>query len=142
MLTSAAPASRPSAEPAAPSPSLRWLQAPLAWIYTDTLANVSRPKLLFTVALADLSSVYAAAYLAAGEPTRPAALWLFAISAAVLVMLNRCWSYTIASLADAGLQAAKAASACTAVFITAATAFIFGPSVWAFANMVFDTLNI
>ncbi len=29
-----------------------------------------------------------------------------------------------------------------AVFITAATAFIFGPSVWAFANMVFETLNL
>ncbi len=29
-----------------------------------------------------------------------------------------------------------------AVFITSATAFIFGPSVWAFANMIFDTLNI
>ena len=94
------------------------LLAPLAWLYTDTLGIVSRPKVLFTVAFADAASVFAAGYV----QNMPAAstFWIALVAFAAVVMLNHLWSYTIAALADIAAQADKAATATAGVFLTTA----------------------
>ena len=98
-----------------------WVSAPLKWLYTDSLGNVSRPKLLFTIALLDVLSVSAAAQLAHRPAGWSPDLIVIGIMAlVVIVLLHRNWSYTVSALGDAGGQALKAAAATALVFGTAA----------------------
>lgn len=102
------------------------VRALLAWAYMDTLGIVSRPKVLFTVALADVLAMLAAGHLASVTSATPlpetaqAITSFTAIALALLAMLNRHWSYTIAALGDPAAQAPKVFSASVMVFAAAA----------------------
>ena len=97
-----------------------WAVAPFAWLYSDSLGIVSRPKVLFTVAFADGLAACAAGLVYAAKSNGLNPIWLLAVAVALVIVLHRFWCYTIAALADAAGEALKAASAIAAVFITIA----------------------
>lgn len=103
------------------SPATARALKPLQWLYTDNIGQVSRPKVLFTVALFDALSVWLAARLADhGNGWSPGIVMITVIALTVIVLLHRNWAYTVAALADAGGQSVKAAAAIALVFGTAA----------------------
>ena len=101
-----------------------------AW-YSDSLGNISRPKLLFTLAASDialfsLASILATSLLGDGL-TMPWALITAAMSIAVLVLMRRRWAYTVRALGRANEQVSKVVSTLLTVFtVSAGTAHLAG----------------
>lgn len=92
-------------------------------ILFDRLGNASRPKLLFLVALADVSSVAAAWFIAKALLSEPLGASIAecagvaCIALTMSAMLNGQWSYTIASLRRFPLQLVKVFTALIALFL-------------------------
>ncbi|MBL8566071.1 MAG: undecaprenyl-phosphate glucose phosphotransferase [Hyphomicrobiaceae bacterium] len=97
----------------------------LSRFYLDKRGNVSRPKLLFTVAVLDLLAVVAAGYVAAAIATMTGAGGVVssfrdvALAIVVMALLHRGWSYTVAGLRRRLRQMLSVTSA------VAATGFMF-----------------
>jgi Undecaprenyl-phosphate glucose phosphotransferase len=101
---------------------LRALVRPLDRAFSDKRGNISRPKLLFAVSLADaavIALIGALTHTAAGAPIQSALLasavvWTVAFCA--VAMLRRQWSYTVAALGQFISQVGKTAIALPVVF--------------------------
>jgi Undecaprenyl-phosphate glucose phosphotransferase len=110
--------------------SRRILGAIDAW-YSDKRNNISRPKLLFTVSLADALAVAASGLLAAlamGGADMPRMAVVSPLAALVTIaVLRRNWSYTISALRHTSAQIEKVAKSIVAVLcMGAGAAYIAG----------------
>jgi Undecaprenyl-phosphate glucose phosphotransferase len=135
-ITSVSPRPRASGFVAL-SPSLTSAVASLAQLYLDRRGNVSRPKLLATVALLDVCVVIAAERMAWWMAEVPhIGTWraqLFAAVTACMILwaLHQRWSYTVPSLRYARLQVSKVFVAVLAIFLAlAGGCFAFDQKLW------------
>ena len=109
----------------------------LSAVFCSRHGRISRPKLLFATALADfllvtLAGLAAADIARAVDGTASGLLWREAIIGFALVMvLHRNWSYSVASLRSRSGQMIKVASSALTVFLAlAGLSFIAGLAVW------------
>lgn len=106
-----------------------WFGAILAAIdrqYSDKLGSISRPKVLFTLSLVDMASVWttgmaAHAFLnpASGRPLL-AALLAALMAVSIIVALRRNWSYSIHALRQPVRQIEKVLKSIVSVFLLVA----------------------
>ncbi|MEZ5850272.1 MAG: undecaprenyl-phosphate glucose phosphotransferase [Hyphomicrobiaceae bacterium] len=109
------------------------LQRVLMALYTDRRANVSRPKLLFTVTAFDIAAVLATCVLARIVTGATAASWPAHFATALVVafglvtMLHANWSYTIPSLRRVPTQTMKIVRATVMIVcVLAGASFLAG----------------
>ncbi len=103
----------------------------LAAVYCDKRFNVSRPKLLFTVALADLLIVFAVGLLSTflthtGDPLSSMSVTRgLLVSIAIVAALHADWAYSIVALRRLSGQAEKIIKSTVLVFcMVAGSAFL------------------
>jgi Undecaprenyl-phosphate glucose phosphotransferase len=104
--------------------SQRVLELIDAW-FSDRRGSISRPKLLFSISFLDAVLVTVTGFLAAfatadGADWQTILLRSVAVAVAVVAVLKRNWSYTIASLHRVSAQVEKIAKSLLAVFCVVA----------------------
>ena len=123
----------------APSADYRiagWLSLLVARLYADKRANVSRPKLLLTVAALDgLAIVASGLFAGVIVPNAPWPVWgtvaALAVALLIIAALHARWSYTISALRRVTPQVSKVLSAVLSVFLgLAGLSFVFGVVPW------------
>ncbi len=105
----------------------------LSALYTDRRANVSRPKLLFTVTALDIAAVIGTSLLARVITGAPSTSLMASLTIALIValslvtMLHADWSYTIPGLRRVPAQSMKIVRATLAVMcLVAGASFLAG----------------